>query len=402
MPRGKSKTKTKTPKKQTRTSRSSRKKRPYLLLVGESLGLGGAEKVTVDLANALHNSGKVRVGVLLTLSENGLFADRLHKDVKVMALQDGEAEALYSRIAVEKPDGVLFNNCRFASRDPESLLRRSKPSYLGYFVHGYSRWSMDLLPEVFPDDAHVLTISNEAAMGIRRLRGDIVHDAVSVLPNAVDTERFRPHDSTTEDLAWEVGEGPVFGYCGRFSGEKSLITMVDCFRRIKARLPRAKLLLVGGSDPGVAIHDAYWSAERRTVEQVIRQMDLVNDVRITGAVKDTENYYRMMDVFLLTSQFEGLPLVLLEAMASGLPVVSTAVGAVPDMLECGCGVAVAKVGPDMSDVERDFFAMKMVEMAEAENRKELGLKGRRMVEQAYSMDRYGKLAVDYFTKRLGC
>jgi glycosyltransferase involved in cell wall biosynthesis len=371
--------------------------KPLVLVAGETLGLGGAEKVSVDLANALHESEAYRVHVLTTLSHGGLFATRLADGIGTTHAPT--REALVAAIGRLKPDAVLLNNCRLARGCIDHIRAVHRPRYLGFFLHGFSTWSMELLPPKLPEGAEVLTISREAKAGILKLRPEVT---VGVLANAVDVHRFRPLEPGEPSRVnlWNGSPGPVFGYAGRFSGEKALVTMVDCFRRARAKLPDAKLLLVGGADPGVAVHADYWNAERRAVDLATRQMELTGAVHVTGAVANVEDFYPRMDVFLLTSLFEGVPLVLLEAMACGVPAVCTAVGAIPRLLKCGAGYAVERAGFDLSDSERDTFAARMVEVATSPRRREMGHAGRDAVVKQFAMARYRRDALAYFDARL--
>jgi len=371
--------------------------KPLVLIAGETLGLGGAEKVSVDLANALHESDAYRVHLLTTLSHGGLFAQRVAHGIGTTHAPT--REALVSAVARLKPDALLLNNCRLAMGCTNHILAAHKPRYLGFFLHGFSTWSMELLPPKLPEGAEVLTISREAKAGILKLRPDVT---VGVLANAVDVHRFRPLEpgEASDVHLWDGAPGPVFGYAGRFSGEKALVTMVDCFRRARLRLPDAKLLLVGGPDAGVPVHVGYWTAELQSVDLAIRQMGLTGAVHITGAVPNPEDFYPRMDVFLLTSLFEGVPLVLLEAMACGVPAVCTAVGAIPRLLKCGAGVAVAREGFDLNEQERETFAARMVEIATNPKRVEMGRAGRDAVVKQFALARYKRDAVAYFDARL--
>ena len=374
--------------------------KPLLLIAGETLGLGGAEKVTVDLANALYGSGDYRVAVVTTLAPGGLFADRLAEEVATHHVST--PDELVCLVAELRPDGLLLNNCRMAKHGIDAIVTAHQLAYLGFFLHGFSTWSLNLLPRELPKGAHVLTISREAKFGILRARPDIPRRSVGVITNGVDTDRFRPlaEDEEPAVQVWEPESGPVFGYAGRFSGEKALVTMVDVFRRAREQLPKAKLLMVGGEDPGVPVHTAYWRVERVVVEQAVRQLGLEDAAHITGAVPNPEDYYPLMDVFLLTSHFEGVPLVLLEAMSCGVPSVCTAVGAIPRLLRHGAGVAVARQKLDLNEAEREFFAAKMVEVATSERRKERGDTARRSAIRLHSMNQYRRVALRYFHKRL--
>ena len=375
--------------------------RPLIVIAGETLGLGGAEKVTVDLANALNESSAYRVHLLTTLAPGGLYVGQVAEGIGMSHAPT--REELIAEVGRLCPDGLLLNNCRLARRCLDGILAAHRPAYLGFFLHGFSKYSLDLLPATLPEGAEVLTISREAKTGIRRLRPDIPRSAISVLANAVDVHRFRPLDEGQEPWVqpFKRGAGPVFGYTGRFSGEKALVTMVDVFRRARLRLPKAKLLLVGGADSGVPVHEGYWNAERQAVELAIQQMGLKDAVHITGAVPNPEDFYPAMDVFLLTSLFEGVPLVLLEAMACGVPAVCTAVGAVPRLLRRGAGVAIERRGYDLDEPEHELFADKMVEIATNPRRREMGMAGRDLVVRQHSAARYRRDALAYFDARLG-
>jgi len=253
---------------------ASTRRKPLILIAGETLGLGGAEKVTVDLANSLHESGRYRVHVTATLTKDGLFADHLDDGIDVSLTP--RTQALTALVALKKPDGIVLNNCRMAKQCINEMLHRHTPRYLGFFLHGASKWSMDLLPDVLPDGSEVVTISREAKAEILAQRPDIPRSSVGVITNCVDTKRFRPLEDgeLLPERVWDEPHGPVFGYAGRFSGEKSLVTMVDVFRRARQRIPDARLLMVGGADPGVPVYEAYWTAEQGVVEHAVRRWTL--------------------------------------------------------------------------------------------------------------------------------
>ncbi|MDX1383093.1 MAG: glycosyltransferase, partial [Thermoanaerobaculia bacterium] len=104
-------------------------------------------------------------------------------------------------------------------------------------------------------------------------------------------------------------------------------------------------------------------------------------VVLTGLRSDVPELLAAMDVFVSSSQFEGLPLALLEAMAAGLPVVATAVGGVPEVVTEACGrlVAFGAVEP---------LAVAVTELiAEPAARRALGAAGRRRVEERFSVGR---------------
>jgi glycosyltransferase involved in cell wall biosynthesis len=110
----------------------------------------------------------------------------------------------------------------------------------------------------------------------------------------------------------------VVGTVGRLSREKGHDVLLDAFRILKGEVPEAFLVIVGEGD----LRD--FLMKRAT------QLGIEASVRYLGARRDVPELLKVMDVFALSSLWEGLPLVLLEAMAAGVPVVSSAVGGVPE------------------------------------------------------------------------
>ena len=114
-------------------------------------------------------------------------------------------------------------------------------------------------------------------------------------------------------------------WAGRMSPVKNVPLLIDAFARVREREPRARLILVGDGP------------DRPKVEQAVAERGLDAWVSFEGMQPpgNVGSYYARADLLVLSSASEGLPLVLLEAMAHGLPVVSTAVGGIPDVIEDG-------------------------------------------------------------------
>lgn len=132
--------------------------------------------------------------------------------------------------------------------------------------------------------------------------------AFTFLPNGVDAAAFAPDPAVRAALRAELGvgeDGLLLGHIGRFCQQKNHGYLIDIFRRIKARRPGAKLVLLGQGETLDAVRAA--------------AADLGDAVVFAGVRANTRDYYAAMDAFLLPSLFEGLPVVLVEAQAAGLP-----------------------------------------------------------------------------------
>ena len=153
-----------------------------------------------------------------------------------------------------------------------------------------------------------LAVGSGAAREVERMCG-LPSGTVRPVPNGV------PTPVPTHPAAHRT-DGPVVGAVGRLDRQKGLDVLV----RAVAELPDVQLVLVGDGP------------ERTALEQLGRDLGLGTRLHITGWVEDPRSWLAGLDVMALPSRFEGLPLVLLEAMHAGLPVVATGVGSIPDAL----------------------------------------------------------------------
>ena len=131
--------------------------------------------------------------------------------------------------------------------------------------------------------------------------------------NGVDVERFQPG---TNNLREQIGlprNAPVVGFVGRLTRDKGLPELIEAFDAILAAKPEAHLLLVGWFD----------SAEDALSRELRARIHSHPRIHLTGFVADTAPYYRIMDVMVLPTWREGFPNVVLEAAASGIPVITT-------------------------------------------------------------------------------
>ena len=132
--------------------------------------------------------------------------------------------------------------------------------------------------------------------------------------NGVDIERFSPGPSDVREQLGIPGDAPVLGFVGRLTRDKGLPELVQAFDLILRAEPSARLLLVGWFD---AAEDA--------LDKDLRTRILSHPhTHYTGFVSDTAPYYRAMDMLVLPTWREGFPNAVLEAAATGIPVVTTA------------------------------------------------------------------------------
>lgn len=192
-------------------------------------------------------------------------------------------------------------------------------------------------------------------------------DKVHFIPNGVDTVRFAPRSGAEARRSLGISEKSlVIGYAGRLSAEKNLDRLLGAAAGVEGAV-----VLIVGDGPA-----------RGELEKKAEGLAPAVRVVFAGTVEDTAPFYNAMDIFALSSLTEQMPLSLLEAMASGLPVVVTAVGDVPLMLSAVQREFVL----DSADEAGYVAALKI--LAENEDlRARLGAENRRRAEAEYSLDR---------------
>jgi len=152
------------------------------------------------------------------------------------------------------------------------------------------------------------------------------------MPNGVDIHRFVPASdaerSRLRSCLQPPATGPVAIYTGRLVSYKGLPSLLTAWRSVVARYPDAVLLLVG--EGGLDIHNCEQELRRR-----VREEGLQRNVVFTGGVPDVEKYLRASDVFAYPTENDAFPSSLVEAMACGLAVVTTPIGAIPEIVADG-------------------------------------------------------------------
>jgi glycosyltransferase involved in cell wall biosynthesis len=116
---------------------------------------------------------------------------------------------------------------------------------------------------------------------------------------------------------------PLVGIVGRLVPIKNHDLFLHAARRVLEQLPDVYFAIVGDGE------------RRAELEGLVAQLDITDHVRFTGWISDPLPVYAALDVLVLCSKNEGLPVSLIEAMAAGVPIVATAVGGVIDLLESG-------------------------------------------------------------------
>jgi glycosyltransferase involved in cell wall biosynthesis len=154
-------------------------------------------------------------------------------------------------------------------------------------------------------------------------------EKVCVIPNGIDTDRFRPR-VTDPELRRHLGlrPGPVAGTVARLGPEKNHELFLEVAARTRQEVPNAQFVLIGDGPL------------REFLRQRARQLGIADCVHFLGWRSDVAELLGLLDVFLLTSHIEANPVSILEALATGVPVVSTRVGSVAESVCADAGFLV--------------------------------------------------------------
>lgn len=136
---------------------------------------------------------------------------------------------------------------------------------------------------------------------------------VTVLNNAVDTEKFKINNDIRDKVRMKLGveEKKVIGHVGRFNPQKNHEFLIDVFNEVYKKDKNTVLLLVG---------DGYL---KEKIKEKVKKLNLEQGVKFLGVREDIPELMQAMDLFLFPSQFEGLAVVMVEAQAAGLKVITS-------------------------------------------------------------------------------
>ncbi|MDR3090496.1 MAG: glycosyltransferase [Desulfobulbaceae bacterium] len=214
----------------------------------------------------------------------------------------------------------------------------------------------------------ILTISDNTKK--RLIHSGLRPEWVAVMPNGIDVGYWR-RQNAVPILRREFGlrdEQMLVGTVARITFDKDLPTFYEVVSRVVRHRPNTVFAIVGDGY-GDELDEARNQIERRGLDGVIR---------LTGHRTDLLNIYRSFDLFLMTSLTEGMPNTVLEAMALEVPIISTRVGGVPELIEEGqCGL-LASIG------DAEALAAAVLSLLDDEQRRrQLGQAARARVEEKF-------------------
>jgi glycosyltransferase involved in cell wall biosynthesis len=173
----------------------------------------------------------------------------------------------------------------------------------------YTRMLLWMAGRFYPWADQITAVSEGSADDLHHV-ARIPRERIAVVHNPVVTPELRLKARASLDHPWfEQGQPPALLAVGRLTTQKDYPTLVRAFAKVRANRP-ARLVILGEG------------RERPALETMVEQFGLVRDVSLPGFVDNPYAYMARAAVFVLSSKWEGLPTVLIEAMHCGAPVVS--------------------------------------------------------------------------------
>ncbi len=287
---------------------------------------GGAERMMINLAKGLSDNGQQVT--IYVVNKTGAYIDIIPHNIKVVSLhaQYGvksvipkirqllKANILDAFISTQEHinTAVAIASIGLKKKNRPALIFResSTPSQRGHglflrFIYYFMYKSADKF----------VTVSEAARKDSIRYYGFSADDVVTIYNPVVDTAIVNLMDEDVDDLWFNnTEEHPVIVSMGRIIPLKRFEDVVEALYRLRKKIP-ARLIIFGQVRPDTK----YWAM----LTSKISRLGLADAVKFPGFAKNPFKYFKNASLFVSSSEFEGLPGALIQAMACGCPVVST-------------------------------------------------------------------------------
>lgn len=221
------------------------------------------------------------------------------------------------------------------------ILRQRHRLHMASMLHGWTDMSgrMPLYKRIdqwcLPWYESLICVSEDLVEDCRKLR--IPESRIHLVHNAIDTVQFSRVQSVSEAKV-KIGarsDRLLVGTVGRLSPEKGILPLLEVVSRLSSQGVGCDVWIAGDGP------------QRAEIEAKIESLGLMESVKLLGQIRDTRDFYQAMDLFVLNSIREGLPNVVLEAMALEVPVIATRIAGIPSLIRPGeTGVLIEPNQPD--------------------------------------------------------
>ncbi len=330
----------------------------------ESLSLGGIGRLTLLLAEYFADQG-YDVNLFLAKTE-GDYLSQVPAGINVVNKKNTRVlfslHSVGSYLKNTKPDALIAANERInIVALLAKILYRSKTRIIisthinnseqirhekrGAAIYLYRKAALLAARLVYKWADHVVAVSKGVADDMRKLF-KLSPERIKVIYNPIVTPGLKVKMKAPAEHAWfRQPGGPVILGIGRLAVQKDFFTLIDAFVEIRKTIPEARLIILGEGE------------ERKPLENKISALNIDDYVSMPGFVNNPYSYLYNSSVFVLSSAWEGFGNVLVEAMATGTPVVATDCPSGPaEILEYGKYGPLVPVG-DAKGLARSVIAV---------------------------------------------
>lgn len=300
------------------------KNRKQLAIYIPSLSGGGAERAMLNLAHGFMNRD-YDVDLVLARAE-GPYLNDIHKAIRLVDLKASRVmlslPALVRYLRSEQPQALIsvLDYANVVALWARRLANISVPvlvndqNTISLSARNSTRRRERMLPYLikrfYPWADYVVGNSQGVADDLSKVTG-LPRDRIKMLYNPIVTPELKDKVQVPLNHPWfEPGQPPVLLAVGRLTSQKDFPTLIHALFQVRKTMPARLLILGEGPD-------------RPALEALINQLGLKNDVSMPGFVENPYSYMNHSTLYVLSSRWEGLPTVLIEALFCGLPVIAT-------------------------------------------------------------------------------
>ncbi len=357
-----------------------------------SRGFYGAERVTLDLCKGLKRKGHEPIIGVIRNSRNPHLevaeeAKNTSIDVVIFPCEGRlDVRLIFRMRRYASENRINLVHCHGYKSNFYGLLARPKGIPIVATNHNWlaSRWRLRVYRRfdslVMRFFTRMVAVSKDVEKEMRRY--GVPGEKVRVIDNGIDVTRFNETmlpAAIREEFGIKKGV-TVIGTVGNLGAEKGHGYLLEAAKGVATE--SMKLIIVG--DGPLRAH----------LEKEVSRLGLGDKVIFTGFRKDIPNLLSAMDIFVLPSVIEGLPMVLLEAMAAGKAVVATRVGAVPKVVHNGNGILVEP--RDVPGLQNAISSL----LTSEEKRRRYASAGQDTVRQHFSSERMSLEYIDLYNELL--
>ena len=344
---------------------------PVVLLLITNFDIGGAERIYVHTAKALAQRGSRVVAACLQWRSGRVAEELAGTTVRVHDLGmrgkfDLRVLFRLARLLRQERVDIVYTFLIHAHIIGRTTGRISNVPVIlsSQQTEGWETWNQRWMNRITARWCSAIVAVSKSVEQYLLTDVGISLEKIVTIYNSVDVERFPPRAELFRNPS-----NPTLGTVARLNPEKDYDTLLEAFQRVLQSYPGTRLLIAGDGP------------ERPRLERKVHSLELGNSVQFLGHVEDVTRVFAQLDVYVQSSHIEGFSVAILEALASGLPVVATRVGGNSEaVLDNVCGLLVEPRNP------KALAAALCELLKDPERSRRMGAAARQHARQSFSND----------------